>query len=144
MIVDGAPLQRIIWLEAPGVGTIVVVELEDMVQPERHHVIHASLAAGHHHFGHRVHKGFVPGEGQLQPLARYGLSRETRIPGQTAEGVPVGLREVVAAPVVVQAHIGHTGNAAQALRADKGEELLPHRSQIDQVARLPQVFLRNL
>jgi len=49
MIVDGTPLQGIFRLVAIGLRTIVMVEGEDMVQAERHHIIDACLMRGEHH-----------------------------------------------------------------------------------------------
>ena len=51
---------------------------------------------------------------------------------------------MVAAPVAVLADIGYTGNTLQLLGRDEGEELFPHGCQIDEVARLAEVLLRNL
>ena len=50
----------------------------------------------------------------------------------------------MAAPVPVEADVGHSGNASKPGRADQSEKLLPHRCQIDQVAGLPKIFLSDL
>ena len=52
----------------------------------------------------------------------------------------------MSAPVRVVARIGHSGNALQSAlhRIDIAEKLFPHRSKIDQVERLPGIFLRDL
>ena len=44
VIVNWAPLNRIAWDKAIGLGTIVLVEGEDMVQADWHHIINASFA----------------------------------------------------------------------------------------------------
>ena len=44
VIVNWAPLNRIAWDKAVGLGTIVLVEGEDMVQADWHHIINASFA----------------------------------------------------------------------------------------------------
>ena len=44
VIVNRAPLNRIAWDKAIGLGTIVLVEGEDMVQADWHHIINASFA----------------------------------------------------------------------------------------------------
>ena len=44
VIVNRAPLNRIAWDKAVGLGTIVLVEGEDMVQADWHHIINASFA----------------------------------------------------------------------------------------------------
>ena len=50
----------------------------------------------------------------------------------------------MAAPVAVQADISHTSDTLQLLCRDLLEELLPHGSEVDQVARLSQIFLSDL
>ena len=48
VIVNRAPLDRIAWDESIGLGTIVLVEGEDMMQTDWHHVVDASFAASQH------------------------------------------------------------------------------------------------
>ena len=91
----------------------MVVELEDVVESEGHHIVHTRLVAGEHNLRHGAYEGFVLGEGELQPLSRYLLGTQIRIPCQPTEGIPVRLREVVSAPVGIVADICHTRNAAQ-------------------------------
>ena len=98
----------------------------------------------------RVHSSAISARGQVG------------IPRQASVAVEVGLREVVAQPVVVQAHVDHAHEAAggpmkgaagdQRLdgRGPRGgvhveiERLFPHRNQEDRVARLPEVLLGDL
>ena len=49
VILDGTPFERIAGDEPVGLGAIVVVELEDMVQADGHHVIHTGFATTEHH-----------------------------------------------------------------------------------------------
>ena len=77
---------------------------------------------------------------------------ERRVPGEAPEGVPVGLREVVPAPVAVAAGVGDAGDAGAPVAVQRAvedpgdgaspgpwrvgvgvEELLPHRRQVHQV-----------
>ena len=48
VIVNRAPLDRIAWDESIGLGTIVLVEGEDMMQTDWHHVIDAGFARAEH------------------------------------------------------------------------------------------------
>ena len=144
MVVDWTPFQRIVRLEAVRLGTVVVVELEDMVQSQRHHIVDACLAALLHDGGHHKDEVLIGAERLLQPLPGNLLGRQRWVPRQATEGVPVGLREMVAAPVAVLADVGHTSHASQPLRLYIAEKLLPQGSQVDQVARLSGVLLRNL
>ena len=48
MVVHGTPLQRVVGFESVRLGTVVVVELEDVVQAERHHVVDAGFARTQH------------------------------------------------------------------------------------------------
>ena len=50
----------------------------------------------------------------------------------------------MAAPVLVETDIGYAGNTHEPFRGHKAEELAPHRCQIDQMARLPQILLGDL
>ena len=162
VIPHGLPLVREVGLVALGLRTVVVVALEDMVQAQWHHVVHTGLAAAFHHIGHRAHEAVVAGEGLLQPLAGNVARREVGVPRQTAEDVPVGLREMVTAPVLVQSDVGHAGGPPQFSPCGKCtfrsplllegigraleaiEELRPHGAEVDQMAALPEIFLRNL
>ena len=49
MVVYRAPLQRVAGYEAVGLGAVVVIELEDVVQSQWHHVVDAGLAGAEHH-----------------------------------------------------------------------------------------------
>ena len=68
VIVDGTPLQGIFSLETVRLRAVVMVELENVMQPQRHHVVDTSFAALHHHLGGCCHKAGVTTEGQLQPF----------------------------------------------------------------------------
>ena len=48
VIVNRAPLDRIAWDETVGLGTVVLVESEDVVQADRHHIVDASFARAKH------------------------------------------------------------------------------------------------
>ena len=111
MIVYGTPLQGIVGLEAVGLRTVVVVELEDVVQTQRHHVVDAGFAAGFHPDGHVVDELPVSAKGLCQPLLGDVYRQQLRIPRQSAKGIPVGLREMMTAPVRIIADVGHTSDA---------------------------------
>ena len=48
VIVNRAPLDRIAWDEAVRLGSVVLVESEDVVQADWHHVVDASFARAEH------------------------------------------------------------------------------------------------
>ena len=50
----------------------------------------------------------------------------------------------MATPVAVFADVGYSGNTLESPGGYEREELLPHRGQINQVARLSEIFLRDL
>ena len=110
-----------------------MVELEDVVQAEGHHVIHTGFTTTEHHRenGFTLFRGEI--KGLRQPLLRNLLTREVRIPGESPKSIPVSLREVVTTPVLVKTNIRHAGDAHKTIGIDKAEELLPHGSQINQM-----------
>ena len=110
MVVHRTPLQRIALDEAIGLRTVVVVELEDMVQAQWHHVVHASLTTLCHHLCHRVHKLRITGKRLLQPLTGNLVAVQSWVPRQSTKGIPVGLREMVTTPVLVESDIGDTSD----------------------------------
>ena len=122
-----------------------------MVDAHGHHVVDARLAAVEHHAN-----DFVPeilGEGGLvassaesgvQPFLGYLCRRQRGVPGETSEGIPVGLRKMVAAPVGVVADVGDACHRFQAPWLDKREELAPHGGEIDQVVGGAKILLGNL
>ena len=73
VVVDGAPLQRIVSLEAVRLGSVVVVELEDMVQSQGHHIVDAGLVALLHDGGNAGRKLRVGSEGLVYPLLGNGF-----------------------------------------------------------------------
>ena len=83
-------------------------------------------------------------ESGLEPLIGNLLGRQLRVPRQSAEGIPIGLCEMMSAPVGVVANIGHSRHSPKAARPDEGEELAPHRRQIDQVIGRAQILLCDL
>ena len=90
--VDSHPLGGI-----PRLGSVVVGTGKDVVDAEGHHVVDACLAASKHHAEEGgidrwgIECGFEPFFGDV-------LRGQRWIPGRTAEGIPVGLSEVMAAP----------------------------------------------
>ena len=145
MIIDRAPFQRVISLETIGFGTIMVVELEDMVQPEWHHVVDACLTGAEHERKCIVIDWCRNGiERLVEPFISNLACSKRWIPCQSTEGIPVGLCKMMPTPVAVVAYVGYTGNAYQPRRTDKREEFLPHGGQKHQMIALPQILLRDL
>src|SRR6185436_19438647 len=60
----------------------------------------------------------VAAEGLARPLFADALRAEVGIPGKAAEAVKIGLRHVIAVPVVVEAHIGYADEAAHGALED--------------------------
>ena len=98
----------------------VVRSSEDMVESKGHHIVHCSLAGGHHDVLDRLDELLVISlcgdalgldEGLAYPLVGDLLGAESRVPAEAAEHVPVGLGEDVAGEVGVLAGIGHAGHA---------------------------------
>ena len=80
VVIDGAPLQRIISLEAVGLGSVVMVELEDVVQTQRHHVVYAGLMAFLHDAHDVIYKPCIAGEGLASPFSRNGFGAQFGVP----------------------------------------------------------------
>ena len=57
------PLRRI-----PGLWTIMVPTCKDMMDTQRHHIVHTSLTTVEHHLLHRIHKLLLTRKGLAQPL----------------------------------------------------------------------------
>ena len=72
MVIDGAPLYGIVSPETVWLWTVVVVELEDMMQPQGHHVVHAVLAASLHQLGEGGNEMLLAAEGLHEPFLRDG------------------------------------------------------------------------
>ena len=96
---------------APRFGAVVVSAGEDMVKSQRHHVSHHGIVARYQHSRHGFYERRVGGEGLLQPFARYGLLGERRVCRHPAEGIPVGLRHLRAAPAAAVTDVRYAGNA---------------------------------
>ena len=97
----------------PGLWTIVVTTGKDMMDPQRHHVAYTGLTAVEHHLLHRIHKFRLARKGLAQQLVGNLLGGEFRVPGQTTEGIPVGLCEVVSASVHIIADVGNSCHRLQ-------------------------------
>ena len=91
VVIDRTPLQGILRLESVRLRTIVVIELEDMVQTERHHIVDTSLTALLHDSRHEIYEVLVDGERLLQPLPGNLLRCQRRVPCKSSEGIPVSL-----------------------------------------------------
>ena len=128
----------------PWLGAVVVSSGEDVVQSEGHHVVHCRFPALRHHVSHRCHQPAVVGERLLQPFFGDILRGECGVPCQSSEGIPVGLCEVVTAPVGVVADVGYPCHGLDALRLHVVEELLPHRCEVHQVVGSAEILLCDL
>ena len=73
MVIDGAPLYGIVSLEPVRLRSVVVVELKDVVQSQRHHVVDAGFATFQHELRHGRNKLLVSGEGLSQPFLGNGF-----------------------------------------------------------------------
>ncbi len=175
VVIRGGPVGPHPLGRVPGPRAVVVPPGEDVVEPERHHVIDRRLPALEHHPPDGAEEPFLPlprfsprpflpqgGEGEAEPLVGDVLRPERVVPRQAPEGVPVGLGEIVPAPVGVEADIGHPGDG-RVLLPEEGavgrardraprprpvgvapQELLPHRPEEDQVNGMPEVLLGDL
>jgi len=149
VVIDRAPLYGVAGDEPVRLRAVVVVELEDVVQAYRHHVVNTGLAGAEHQInksGRCICSPLLGGGAEclLDPLLGNIPRREVWVPCQTTEGIPVGLGEMVAAPVAVQTDVGHAGDALQTSWIDIGEELLPHRRKEHQMGAVAQILLRDL
>ena len=106
--------------------------------------------------------GGVVGERHANPFVGDLIGGKLVVPGEAAQGIPVGLAEMVPAPVRVQARIEHADHAGEPLRLHRAfedfadrragavgervgiEEFLPHGAQVDEVLGLAEIFLRRL
>ena len=145
VIVDRTPFQRITCDETIWLRTVVVVELEDVVQTQRHHIVDTSFARSHHHHLYRLGKFLVlVFVGLYEPFVSNLFSCKRRIPCQSAESIPISLRERMTAPVGVITDIGYTWDSNQSVWINKAKEFLPHRSEIGEVLRLTKIFLLSV
>ena len=140
----------------------VVVAADEMVQAERHRVVHEGFARRHHHADDRGDCFLVVRERHARPLIGDRARAERRVPRETARRIPVRLRKMMAAPIRVAAGIDDRGHAGDAVRMNgalerpgdarslalrervRFQKLLPHRSEIDEVLRLTQILLCRL
>ena len=119
------------------------------MQAERHHIVDNGFAAFEHHLLQvgmnraDIRYSFLINS-LLQPFVCNLVGTELRIPCQTAEGVPVGLRKGMSAPVGVRTDVADSGNGFQRSGRYKSEELFPHGSQVGNVVGVPQILLCNL
>ena len=145
MIIWGTPFDGIVFSEIGRTRTIMMIETENMMQTQRHHIIHTRFPTPHHHGKNRIHGICICQIKRLhQPLFGNFFRFHRGIPCQTTECIPVGLREMMTTPIGVFSDVGNTSYTFQLLRIDKLEKLFPHGSQIYQMPTLSKVFLRNL
>ena len=97
----------------PRLWAIVVTSGKDMMDTEWHHVVDTSLTTIEHHLLHRGNQSLIVREGLTQPLIGNLLRRKIGVPSQTAEGIPVGLCEVMSAPIHIVTDIGNTCHRLQ-------------------------------
>ena len=69
----------------------MVVEFKYVMQSERHHIVHTSLPALHHHTLHSLHKSSFHRKRLTEPLSGNLLATDEWAPRQTAKSIPVGL-----------------------------------------------------
>ena len=163
MIVGRQPVRTGARNVAPWLRAIVVLPGEDVMQPQRHHVIDTCLPGGEHHRFDRLDELFgepASGhekrtrEGQPDPLVRNLGGTEGWIPRKPAESVPVSLGEDISAPVLILADIGDSGDDRTRHTGDQRtrtvtirvriQEFLPHRREEDRMVSLPEVLLGYL
>ena len=140
----------------------VVVAADQVVQAQRHRVVDVGLVRVQQQRAHRLHDDRVVTPRHPNPVLGDVGRAGIRVPRQPAEGIPVGLRQVMARPVAVAAGVGDAGNPGAALAGERSvhdlryrragafgegvgvEELAPQRRQVHQVRRVPEVLLRDL
>lgn len=87
----------------------------NVMESEWRHIIHQRFVRFKHYAQECAHRSRLLRERHMDPFLRNRLRRELGVPGQTAEGIPVGLSEVMSGPVARRAGVGYTGHAGQAL-----------------------------
>ena len=159
VIVGGGPVGAAQAL--PGHGAVVRAA-EQVVQPQGHFVVDDGFAGSHHHLPDGIHELLPEGlerhagrsdKGLADPFVGDFLRGQVRIPGEAAEGVPVGLGEHIAAETGILARVGdpgdgghhfrHRGSGAVAVGVGL-EAFFPCCPMIGQMVGEAQVFLRNL
>src|SRR5205814_9941833 len=96
------------------------------------------------------------------PLVGNMFRGQLMVPRESAERVPVRLREIMPAPVLIRAGVGHSAHAGQLMFAYRAvdraadrrtwpggmrvavEEFLPHCRQVYQMIGVAQIFLSDL
>ncbi len=94
----------------PGPRSVVIPTAHDVMESEGCHVIHGCFPRRKHYLFNGFHHPRSRREGLPDPFLCNTLCAEFMIPGQPAEGIPVGLSEEMAGPVAVGADIRHAGD----------------------------------
>ena len=108
VVVGGHPVGTGTGLVAIGLGTVVMAPGKEVVEAEGHHVVDDGFTAAQKHGGEGAGclrggegsgggAGRVTGEEEGCPVAGNAVGLEVGLLAETAEGVPVGFGEVVAA-----------------------------------------------
>src|SRR5262245_43359088 len=103
------------FLVPPRRGAVMMPAPHNVMQPQRRHVIHQRLVRFEHHARDRVHRFLIARERHPDPLLGDPPRRDVRIPCETTECVPVGLGEMMPAPVAIRSGVGHARDARQPL-----------------------------
>ena len=140
----------------------VVIAADHVVQAQGHGVVQESLPRTHHDIDNGFDDRGIGGPGHARPFFGDGLRGEVGIPREAAQDIPVGLREMMAGPVHIEARVQDAGDARHAVVmhfafedfGDSGtlalgvgvglQEFFPHGAQVNEMFGLAEVFLRGL
>ena len=123
-----------------------------MRQAERSHVADHGFATPHHHSNDLFDGLWLAREGLDSPFTCDLFARQFGIPGEAAEGVPVGLVEMRSAPVAIRTDVSHACHSRRKDHFRNGsaatgsivQHFLPHGCKEGQMAREAEIFLRDL
>ena len=108
----------------PRSRTVVMTLGHLVMQAQRRHVVHHRLARAHHHRDYRRDECGIVGERHAHPFLGDCRRRQGWIPRETAEGVPVSLIEMRAAPVAVRTDVGDAGDASARITVQRAVDHL--------------------
>src|SRR5262245_60738401 len=118
MIIDRIPVITLFCVP-PWRGTVMMTTPHNMVQSKRSHIVDQCFVRSNHEPDKRADCFRIIGQRHPGPLPGYLPRHEIGIPGQATEGIPVRLREVMAAPIAVRTGVCHAGNRSEERRVGK-------------------------
>ena len=104
---------------------MVAYDIRERLKAERAGVVLVGTPGGQLDVGDCLINYGIVAEGEAGPLVDDGSGGEVGVPGEPAETVEVGLREMVSQPVVVETYVGDTYKTAGVVAFERDFTGLP-------------------